>query len=82
MTITTIDSGIYPTFRCAEFVCGKTRAYVQRHDDGRWRVLKFTSHDQRLGTGRGFASHAEAVAGYKQPEMKAILEAAPAMLGV
>lgn len=83
MTTTATDLQKTQYATSATFTCGKVEAYVSRYTDGRWRVIVLnSSHATWRGMGKGFASHAEALAGYKSGSMKAILSAALEMLAV
>lgn len=80
-TATEVEKTHYAT--SATFTCGKVEAYVSRYTDGRWRVCVMnSSHAAWRGMGKGFASHAEALAGYKSGAMKTILAAALDLLAV
>ena len=67
----TVEAGKY-----FEASCGKTIAYVYASNLGYIRVCcKNAMHKAWKGNGRVFQTFAEALAGYKSSEMKAIISA-------
>lgn len=71
-----IRNGSEPTgFYCGA-TCGKTSAFVSITKHGFRVCCKNACHDVWRGAGRGFETLADALAGYKSPEMRAIIQAA------
>jgi hypothetical protein len=83
MTITSTAVETYPTLRGATFTCDKVSVSVCVHTDGRWTVcVENSSHAAYRGMGKRFASYDDAVEGYKNAKVKAILSAARDALAV
>ena len=77
MTVTTTELTETCSGKCAMFTCDKVEAFVSRSDVTGWRVIVNNAHHKAWrGMGKGFETHAEAVAAYKSGAMKAILNAA------
>lgn len=84
MNITITNQTIDPEGTgCIEASCGNKSAYVSTYKSGKWVTVccKNAAHSIWRGAGRTFPSFDEAVAAYKSPEMKAIIEAAREIIG-
>lgn len=77
MQISIYKNEIVSSGKYFEADCGKTTAYVYASNLGYIRVCcKNAMHKAWKGNGRVFQTFAEALAGYKSAEMKAIITAA------
>lgn len=76
--VTTFSKDTYGTF--FQGICGNTEAFVT-HSHGTVRVCVVNSSHKafRTGAGKAFKTFEDAVKGYKNPSVKAVIEIAAIM---